>query len=79
MGRVFYNRYLVLLSSSPAQHWHKPAVTSLPCKHNLSCALRAELAPLTYSQIGLDLAVKCESPRGRTRSGEWPQMVMISV
>lgn len=37
-----------------------------------------ELMPLTYSQVGLDLTVKTDSPRN-SRSGEWPRVVAITV
>ena len=46
------------------------------CKALTSAA--AELMPITYSQVGLDLTVKTDSPRN-TRSGEWPRIFAITV
>ena len=38
----------------------------------------AELMPLTYSQVGLDLTAHVDSPRS-TRSGEWPRIFAITA
>lgn len=38
----------------------------------------AELMPITYSQVGLDLTIKTDSPRN-TRSGEWPRIFAITA
>ena len=38
----------------------------------------AELLPLTYSQVGLDLTINIDSPRS-TRSGEWPRIFAITA
>lgn len=38
----------------------------------------SELTPLTYSQVGLDLTTKVDSPRS-TRSGEWPRIFAITA
>ena len=59
-----------------------PLCTWLKILWLMSCdalaSVYAELMPLTYSQVGLDLTVKTDSPRN-SRSGEWPRMVAITV